>query len=166
MNILITINENFLFPAKVMLYSLAKHNKDLRIYMIYSEFGEEKLGDLIEFAQQKCDAEFVPVLAENIFKDAPLSEQYGKPELYYRLLAPYVLPKELDRILYLDADIIVKGDLTSHYEQDLEGAYAAFVKDRFDFCDEVVAQKKKLGLSDEDIYFNSGIIFRYILLKN
>lgn len=158
MNILITINENFLFPAKVMLYSLAKYHRDLRIFMIYSEFSDEQLAELKEFVKQKCHAEFVPVMVENIFKDAPLSEQYGKPELYYRLMTPYVLPAELDRVLYMDADIIIKGDLSLFYEQDLEGAYAAFVKDRYDFCEEVVAQKKKLGLSDEDTYFNSGVI--------
>ncbi len=158
MNVLITISENFLFPAKVMLYSLAKYNKDLAVYIIYNTFSPEKLEQLQEFVQEVCHAEFKPVLADNIFADAPLSEQYGKPELYYRLLAPYVLPEGIDRILYLDADIIVRDDLSIFYTQDLEGACAAFIKDRYDFCDEVVQQKKVLGMSDSDVYFNSGVI--------
>ncbi|MBP2660068.1 MAG: glycosyl transferase family 8 [Firmicutes bacterium] len=73
-------------------------------------------------------------------------------------MAPYILPESIDRILYLDADIIINGSLHELYEQDFEGAYAAVIKDRFDFCDEVVLQKQKLGMIDSDVYFNSGVM--------
>ena len=101
MNVLISVCESFLVPAKVMLYSLSRH-----------------------------------------IQEVPLSKQYGKPELYYRLLAPYLLPEEMERILYLDADIIINGSLREFYQQSIDGAYAAFVMDRFYFCDEVQTQKK------------------------
>lgn len=158
MNILISVSEAFLIPVKIMLYSLAQHNKDLKIYIIYSSLTSEQIADLKQYVEQKCKAELYPVLADRYFKEVPLSEQYSKPELYYRLLAPYILPQELDRILYLDADIIVNLSFDDFYNQPFDGAYAAVVKDRFDFCDGIVTQKKKLGLKDEDVYFNSGLI--------
>jgi lipopolysaccharide biosynthesis glycosyltransferase len=58
----------------------------------------------------------------------------------------------------MDVDIIVYASLNDFYNQSFDGAYAAVIKDRFDFCAEVVAQKKKLGMKDEDVYFNSGFI--------
>lgn len=158
MNILISVCEAFLSPAKVMLYSLSRYNDGLTVYLIYSSLTEEQIDSLSEFVHRQCNGKLIAIYAGKYFTDVPLSEQYGKPELYYRLLAPYILPIELERILYLDADIIVNGSLAEFYTQSFDGEYVAVVKDRFDFCDEVVAQKKKLGLTEEDVYFNSGVI--------
>lgn len=158
MNILISVCEAFLLPVKVMLYSLSQHNDALKIYIFYSSLTSEQIEDLSHFVQYKCKGALYPISADGYFKDVPLSKQYGKSELYYRLLAPYILPKELDRILYMDADMIVNASIDEFYNQEFDGAYAAVIKDRFDFCDEVVAQKKKLGMKPEDIYFNSGMM--------
>ncbi len=158
MNILISVCEDFLFPVKVMLLSLTQHNSGLEIYLLRGSLTDEQVSGLNDFVREKCGAVMTAISAKGYFKDVPLSEMYSKPELYYRLLAPYILPPELDRILYMDADIIVNGSLSEFYGQDFDGAYAAVVSDRFYFCDEVQAQKKKLGMSDGDIYFNSGVI--------
>lgn len=158
MNILISVCENFMKPAKVMLFSLAQYHTNLKIYLLYSSLSKEKIEDLEQYLADKCNAELYPILASGFFKDIPLSEQYSKPEIYFRLLAPYILPEDLDRILYLDADIIINKPLNEFYEQDFNGAYAVVIKDRFDFCDEVVMQKKKLGLKEKDVYFNSGVM--------
>ena len=40
----------------------------------------------------------------SIFKQAPVSDRYPE-SIYYRLLAQNYLPKDLDKVLYLDADI-------------------------------------------------------------
>lgn len=32
-------------------------------------------------------------------------------EVYYRLLAPHVLPESIDRVIYLDCDMLVIGSL-------------------------------------------------------
>lgn len=158
MNVLISVCESFLVPAKVMLYSLSQQNENLKIYLIYSSLTKEQITELSEYVTNTCHAELFAIYGGDYFKDVPLSKQYGKPELYYRLLAPYILPEEMERILYLDADIIINGSLRDFYDQSFDGAYAAFVMDRFYFCDEVQAQKKKLGLKDEDVYFNSGVV--------
>lgn len=158
MNILISVCGDFLVPAKVMLYSLSKQNKDLHIYLIYKSLSDKQLSELTAFVNTVCNSELTAFLADDCFTDAPLSEQYGKPELYFRLLAPYILPQELDRILYLDADIIIKEDLSDFYYQQFSDEYAAIVKDRFDWCDDVVNQKNALGMPAEAVYFNSGVI--------
>lgn len=158
MNILISVCESFLTPVKVMLYSLSRHNSGLCIYFFHGSLTLGQLAGLNEFVEEKCNAKLNVIEASDYFKDIPLSEQYSKPELYYRLLAPYILPQELERILYMDADMIVNASLSEFYHQSFDGAYAALVSDRFYFCDEVQEQKKKLGMKAEDIYFNSGLI--------
>lgn len=158
MNILISICESFLTPAKVMLYSLSRFHNDVDIYLLYGSLTKEEIRELEIFLINKCNARLHPVCASGFFTNVPLSGRYKKPELYYRLLAPYLLPAELDRALYLDADIIINGSLEEFYNQSFENSYAAVVNDRFDNCDKVVMIKTKLGLKQEDVYFNSGVI--------
>src|SRR3569623_1533051 len=51
------------------------------------------------------------------------------PELaWYRTLLPDLLP-ELDRVLYLDTDIVVRESLAGFYDRDLGDAYAASSND-------------------------------------
>nr|WP_243005008.1 glycosyltransferase [Hungatella effluvii] len=41
--------------------------------------------------------------------------------MYYRLLAPHLLPEPLEKILYLDPDILVINPLRSLWEPDCAG---------------------------------------------
>ena len=55
----------------------------------------------------------------------PVSDRYPE-SIYYRLLAQNYLPKDLDKVLYLDADILCINDLQPLYELPLEDhLYAA-----------------------------------------
>ena len=64
---------------------------------------------------------------------------------------PQLLP-QYDKVLYLDGDILVLGDLTALFETNLGERYAAVAKDllgtHFDF-------HKRTGVSS---YFNSGVL--------
>lgn len=59
--------------------------------------------------------------------------------------------KDYDKVLYLDGDIIVQDDLRALYETDIDGFYAAAVKDAY------VLQERKDGFKLEG-YFNSGVM--------
>ncbi len=65
------------------------------------------------------------VIGEKAFEDAPSTDRYPET-IYYRLLAHEYLPKDLDRILYLDADILCLNDICPLYEMELGASlYAA-----------------------------------------
>ena len=65
------------------------------------------------------------------------------------------MPLELDRVLYLDVDIIVKSSVFNLYHEDFDDSYAVVVTDTLDLCR---TQGKKLGLKEKDNYFNAGIM--------
>lgn len=62
---------------------------------------------------------------------------------------------DLDKILYLDGDVIVKDDLVSLFSFDISGYYAAAVRD----LPQVLYKEQKIGgdISGKD-YFNSGVM--------
>ncbi|HYW20230.1 MAG TPA: glycosyltransferase family 8 protein [Nodularia sp. (in: cyanobacteria)] len=70
---------------------------------------------------------------------------------YYRLLAAEILPNDIDKILYLDSDLIVNGSIIELYNYDIANyVLAAHGK-------KVVTTKKRLELNS-NYYFNSGVM--------
>ena len=65
------------------------------------------------------------MIGERAFEDAPSADRYPET-IYYRLLAHEYLPKDLDKILYLNTDILCLNDIFPLYKMELGAAlYAA-----------------------------------------
>ncbi|WP_330847969.1 glycosyltransferase family 8 protein, partial [Streptococcus suis] len=77
-------------------------------------------------------------------------------ETYFRILLPSQLP-ELDRILYLDCDILVKGSLNPLWESDLTHHYLAGVNE-LDMLHDNSDYRQKIGFTPQDIYVNAGVL--------
>lgn len=80
------------------------------------------------------------------------------PIALVRLEMPDRLP-ELDKILYLDGDIIVHSDLTEFYSTDLGQNYIAAVKDPI-----TLLNPKYVTLFPGDAYVNSGVMLMNLKL--
>lgn len=66
--------------------------------------------------------------------------------------------KDLDRLLYIDGDTIVKSDLLGLYGLGLDGCYAAVVEDLKPTRVYKPSILKKLNISGHRGYFNSGVL--------
>ena len=75
--------------------------------------------------------------------------------IYYRLFAPVLLPKDIDRILYLDCDIIVDGDVSEMYFSEIKVISAIVTTD---FMSIQTGNPKRLGYDERHGYFNSGMM--------
>lgn len=87
------------------------------------------------------------------------TRDYYSKATYYRLFIPNMFPN-LDKALYLDADIIVPGDISELYNIDLGdnlvgGATDSAVANNDIFIDYVV---NVVGVPHSDNYFNAGIL--------
>ena len=72
---------------------------------------------------------------------------------YARLLIGGLLPGELDRVLYLDGDILVSGDVGELWATDLGGVTVGAVMDL-----PCYPLNRKLGLPGDAPYFNAGVL--------
>lgn len=161
MNILLSFNSNYFLPALVLLRSLLMNNRwceNITVYVLYLELTEEEIRRFSDAAREFGNGQAVFVrVPEDAFADAPLHLKWISRETYYRLLAQELLPESVERILYLDVDMIVCGSLEEFYWQDFEGnllvaccSYRAFTP-----VPEVLRQ---LTLPDDCIYFNAGVL--------
>ncbi len=86
---------------------------------------------------------------------APVSARYPK-EIYYRIFAAKYLPQSLDRVLYLDPDLIVNGNIKELYNLPMEDYYFAAASHTGPFLRKF--NQLRLDMEDESPYINSGVM--------
>ena len=159
MNILISVNLQYLDKAKTMLFSLYKHSKEtINVYLLNNSIDDLEIDKFRVFLKKKCKASLVVINANRFFTNYPLGYSHFSIEMYNRLVCQFLLPDNLDRILWLDADIIVLQNLDSFYYQDFEDKYYIVCRDRNYKSETIKEIKKNIGISNQHDYFNSGVL--------
>ena len=157
MELLVTVDKNYILPLQVMLTSLYMNNpgEDVELYLLHSKLQEKEMEPL-EKQCVRLGYKFFPVKIEDSwFAQAPVTKQYPR-EMYYRLLAPCLLPQKLHRILYLDPDILVINSLKPLWETDMKGRLfaAAAHTGKTNLANNI--NQVRLGTTHK--YFNSGVL--------
>lgn len=159
MDLLVTLDQNYLGPLRVLLGSLFLNDpgEEFHIYMI-----EEWLtGAQVEELSQLCRAHHSQLhpleVPDGLFTDAPVVRYYSRA-MYYRLLAAELLPRELDRVLYLDPDILVIRPVRPLYETQLgDSLLAAASHSGLTGMSDYV-NKIRLSNYEAESYYNSGVL--------
>lgn len=159
MNILVTLDRNYLRPLRVMLGSLFFNNPGaaFHIYLIGDGLTQVDLADLSALCGTRHTLHPLTV-PETLFKEAPVVRYYSRA-MYYRLLAAQLLPKDLDRILYLDPDILVINPVQPLYETDL-GSFLMAAATHSGLFSGISDQVNRMRLDnyEAEAYFNSGVL--------
>lgn len=162
MNILVSCDENYLRPLRVMLISLFENtNSHYDIYLIHKDISDEKIRRLKDFIKVTSDdkSKLISIRVDALFKEAKTTFYYTE-EMYYRLLAYKYLPEELDRILYLDPDILVLNSFKKLYNIDFKDNFFAAATHSAPAVQGANVTRLSLssGFDDIENYFNSGIL--------
>ena len=80
---------------------------------------------------------------------------YYTVETYYRLLLPELLP-HIGKIIYIDGDTVVDGDIAELWHIELNDKLAGVVPEVFQ--SKWFNHKKLLGIDENDMYFNAGVL--------
>ena len=156
-HILVTCDENYLSPLMVMLYSLRQNNRNkaFKIWLIHESISQESIQLLNNF-NDSLDFEFEDIQIQDLlFEDAKTQDRYPK-EMYFRLLCAQILPNDLERVLYLDPDILIINSIESLWETELNGQMIA-ASTHTGLID-IATPINKMRLSTDHGYFNSGVM--------
>lgn len=93
---------------------------------------------------------------------ADLPEGYFPRSVWLRILLPELLP-QLDKILYLDSDMIVRDGLQPLWETDVSGHLLAAVTNPF-YPFMPPYPRQSLGIARPEDYFNSGVLLMNLAL--
>lgn len=148
------IDNNYVEHLATMLNSLFKNNALLRfhIYVLSLNLCEENKNRLQQFVKQnKSEISFIDVDMGLLNSYPIFGEGYLSPATYLRLFIPSLLPQSVEKILYLDADIIVNTNIESLFNTDISDVYLAAVEDA---PNESVIIPIDKGMP----YFNAGVL--------
>ena len=125
-DLLVTLDQNYLPQLRVMLLSLRANNPGLgcRVFLLHRSIPEEEIAALSEDLT-RIDISLQPVCVDpKLFEGAPVTKQYPQ-EMYYRLLAARFLPQSLERVLYLDPDLLIINPIAALWQMEMQGALFA-----------------------------------------
>ncbi|MCR4989640.1 MAG: glycosyltransferase family 8 protein [Lachnospiraceae bacterium] len=119
MNIAIAINEKYIPYAYVMLVSLMENHRNISdtitVYILFGSIPDEKLEVFAQLEEAYgCSIVALQVPLDRLPKDLPHTEQWSV-EVYFRLMLQDLMPEDVDRILYLDTDIVISGNIEEYY---------------------------------------------------
>ncbi len=162
-NVLVTLNSNYIKPLRVMLTSLFFNNPNTKftIYVMHTTLTAEEIEDIGKLIASMDGLCREIKVGDDLFQNAPVLFHYTK-EMYFRLLAQEVLPDNIDEILYLDPDILVINSVEELYARDLgENLYGAASHNVIS-----VTEINKLRLFPHEIssYYNSGVLLMNLKL--
>ena len=158
-NILLTLDKNYLQALPAMLKSLFLNNpgEKIHVHLVHEDMSPEDLEPVDRLCARHL-AKLIPLrISGDRFRGAPVNYHYSRA-MYYRLLAFELLPASLDRILYLDPDVLVINRLAPLYTQDISRhLYAAAAHTGLTNISTYVNQFR-LNTFDAEYYYNSGVI--------
>lgn len=150
-NIVCTIGGNYAPHFATMCTSIFENNKGapFKIHLIVDKLDDrdlEKIKKLFKKYRQKFEICYVD---RKQFQGFPLSA-HASTSNYYRIILTDLLPIDLEKVVYLDCDLIVDGGITNLWEIDINNKAVIA-------CGRYHAERiKTLGLSG--LYFNSGVM--------
>lgn len=159
-------DEGYVMPLATMVFSLIEQlSSDCRLRLFVIDGGitpssREKLCQTIN--PNRATIEWITP-SPNLIQRVSQLKTSGHIAIsaYYRILIPDLLPQDIDKVIYLDCDLIIRGNLRGLWNQDLGDNYLLAVQD---MGIETVSSKdgllnyQDLGLSPNQKYFNSGVL--------
>ena len=153
--ILFATDRNYLQHTIVTLTSILVHldpKAKLYVYVLSEDLTENDQAGFISLQHlHPFELNFIHVELR-IFKS--LTSMRNSRMTYARLLSPYLFP-DLEKILYLDSDLIFESDVAELWNTDLKGRMFAAVPDN---PYRMKSRKKQLKIPDKKTYVNGGVL--------
>ncbi len=153
-SIVCATDSNYVPHLAVMLASLAAHNPSERFDVFVLHDGvAPKLQAKVNEASAAIKLVWIPVQSEKL--ESLEGQLHISRATYLRLWLADLLPVDLDRVLYLDVDIVITGPVKALWDLELGSCICAAVRD-FGVDQNAFVQKWTLEGSGQ--YFNAGVI--------
>lgn len=131
-----------------------KQETQYNIHLIAQEFTAEDMRKLKQMEQDKVVINIYP--AQNLALDISHLGRFASFSVALQKLFIAEYLKNIDKVLYLDADTLVQTDLSDVYDTEIKEKYAAVVKDGLMY--QSPEHIEELSLKDKSFYFNSGVM--------
>ena len=150
----------FLAVALQSMIANSSKNYNYDIKILYTKISNENKQRILKFEDKNFKIEFIDLnyYLEELSGKLYTRDYYTKTT-YYRLLIPNLYP-QYDKVIYLDSDMTILGDISELYNinigENLVGAVPdASVRKIKEFSEYV---ERVVGMADYKNYFNAGML--------
>jgi len=152
-NVCYITDDNYILTTKTSINSILKNcsQQNIVIHVICVDVSVENMSALEALSTEKI--KIITYSFENDYKDLEIDHPYISKAALFKFKLPDIFP-DLDRLLYVDGDMIMNADFTNIFSFDISDKYAAVVQDMY--CVKMEHWNEKLGLEN---YFNSGMMY-------
>ncbi len=169
-------DNNYSMPLAVTMRSALENLQDTYKIIFYvidggiSRFNKRKI--LQSLIPEKCEVKFIQISTSLIdtlteshkpmeSKSVTTRLDYISIASFYRLLIPDLLPNQIEKVIYLDCDLVIKGNLLHLWGIDLGENYVLAVRDTW--IPNISSPTSSLnytalGLEPDLQYFNAGVL--------
>lgn len=159
MNIVLATDNNFVQHCCVAMASVLRHNSGVVFYIFTEALSDENMKlmtDLVTTLHGDINFCFVN---SSIVKNFPMptnADAHISIATYYRLLVDCLLPHSLERAIYMDCDMIVRGSLGPLWNEEIENYAIGAVFQPLSETQE--NDKERLRIPVNYGYFNAGLL--------
>lgn len=163
MNIVLATDNNFVQHCCVTITSILCNNEDVDIYVITEGLSHENEKILQKQVEQLGGRFHTALVDKAIIAKLPMPKTAAKhisPATYYRLFVAEILPSTIDKLIYLDCDIVVRGSLADYWNIDLTDRPLAAAYQNNSWASNTykgrISSYERLDMDSGVGYFNAG----------
>lgn len=157
LNVLFSSDNHYAQHLGAAMQSLLENNQDftvIRIYVIDNEISDLSKEKIYDIARKFSNSAVFWIPFKKWKSQLQLNMTWIiSISSYARLFVAEMIPDEIDRILYLDCDMIVCDSLQNLWNTDLRGCVLGAVQDSIGD-----STKNAVGLLPKEQYFNTGML--------
>lgn len=157
-NVLYLSDDNYAVYAGISITSLFENNKhfdDITVYVI-----DDNISEINKAKYQKCAEKYGrKIVFLDMSESIKTLEKIGATKYrnsyttYLKLFTFNILPKEVERIFFIDSDSVIVGKIDDILDVDMKGMPIAAVRDAL--CTDY---KVSLGIDVNHPWFNMGVM--------
>ena len=153
MNIAYACDNNFVDVMCVSIMSFNDHNCDANIYILDCGIEDANKQKIMKLCSGKNAVFFIDAKKTLDGLDYDLNLDRGSIASYARLFLGSMLPNDVDKVLYLDSDTMIRGTLIDLYNIELESYTIGGIRDSFS-----ALNKKVFGIEKNGLFINAGVL--------
>lgn len=160
MDIALCTDNHYVIPCGVLLCSICENNKtnDLQFHIISADLlhaNQESLKNIVTQYRKKI---FFYTIKDSKLEKCPAGQKtqntYIKLATYYRLFLSDIL-QNIDKVLYLDCDLLVRHSLIDLWDYDINNYAIGAISDDDTYDPQMY---NRLQYDSKYGYFNSGVL--------
>ncbi|MBD5413190.1 MAG: glycosyltransferase family 8 protein [Treponema sp.] len=152
------INTNYVMPLGVLMISLLHFNKaEITFHIVSKDIGEHDLFLLEKNIEHYNNAKIIfhRITPEHDHKFIIRNDDHLSVETYYRFFLPELLSSNINKVLYLDADVICVDSIQQLFDTDLTGCAVGLC---YDTNYNEIQKFNRLEYDYKYGYYNAGVM--------